>query len=83
MSLPEATLADILTYHVYADGAVRYGQAVKLAPTKLTMLNGDKAKLKGRWWNLRIDGARIILPNIDAANGIIHVVNRVLTPPGL
>lgn len=81
-TLPEAVLADVLTYHVYADAAVPYGQAVKLAPTKLTMLNGDKARLKGRWWNLRIDGARIILPNVRTSNGIIHVINLVMTPPG-
>ena len=74
-------LADILTYHVYADGAVSYRQAVRLAPATLTMLNGDDADLRGRWWNLRIDGARIILPNVRASNGYIHVINKVMTLP--
>jgi hypothetical protein len=32
------------------------------------------------WWTLRIDGARIILPNLRASNGYIHVVDRVLNP---
>jgi transforming growth factor-beta-induced protein len=80
--LGAGTLEDILKYHVLP-ARVTYRQAVKAAPTTLTMFNGDEAKLKGRWWNLRIDGARIILPNVRASNGIIHVVNRVLTPPGL
>jgi uncharacterized surface protein with fasciclin (FAS1) repeats len=76
---PDA-LADILTYHVYP-GAVSYRQALRLAPTTLTMLNGDDAKLRGGWWNLRIDGARVILPNVRASNGYVHVINKVMTPP--
>jgi uncharacterized surface protein with fasciclin (FAS1) repeats len=82
-SLPKDTLADVLTYHVYGAGAVSYKQALKLSPTKVTMLNGDKAKLRGKWFGLRIDGAPIILPDIAASNGVIHVVGAVLTPPGL
>ena len=81
-TLPKAVLEDVLKYHVYAEGAVRYGQAVRLAPITLTMLNEDDARLRGTFWNLRIDGARIILPNVRASNGIIHVVAEVMTPPG-
>lgn len=73
-------LADILTYHVLPS-AVSYRQALRAAPTTLTMLNGDGAELRGRWWNLRIDGARIILPNVRASNGYIHVINKVMTLP--
>jgi len=73
-------LGNILTYHVYP-GAVSYRQALRLAPTTLEMLNGDDARLRGGWWNLRIDGARVILPNIRASNGFIHVINKVMSPP--
>jgi uncharacterized surface protein with fasciclin (FAS1) repeats len=75
---PDA-LADILTYHVIPD-VVTYREAVKAIGGSVTMLNGDDAEVTGRWWNVKIDGARIILPNVRASNGLIHVVDKVLMP---
>jgi uncharacterized surface protein with fasciclin (FAS1) repeats len=75
---PDA-LADILTYHVIPD-VVTYREAVKAIGGSVTMLNGDDAEVTGSWWNVKIDGARIILPNVRASNGLIHVVNAVLLP---
>jgi uncharacterized surface protein with fasciclin (FAS1) repeats len=45
------------------------------------MLSGEPAELTGGWFTLRIDGARVMFPNIRATNGIIHVVGSVLLPP--
>jgi uncharacterized surface protein with fasciclin (FAS1) repeats len=75
---PDA-LSDILTYHVIPD-VVTYREAVKAIGTSITMLNGEKAAVTGRWWNVKIDGARVVLPNVPASNGLIHVVNAVLIP---
>jgi uncharacterized surface protein with fasciclin (FAS1) repeats len=77
--LGDGTLLTVLGYHVI-DGRVSYKDAVKASGSKVTMLLGGKARITGTWWNLRIDGARIILPNLRASNGYIHVVNRVLNP---
>jgi uncharacterized surface protein with fasciclin (FAS1) repeats len=84
-------LDDILKYHVIDPaaglGKVTYREAVKLSPIAVPMLNGDTAQLKGRWFNLRFKtenpkgASRIIIPNVRASNGIIHVVNNVLIPP--
>ena len=88
-NLDDVARADVLTYHVYPAGQVSYWQARKLATragTPITMLNGAEAELlKKRWWGLAIDGAnsrpsRVIIPNVRASNGIIHVVNNVLLP---
>jgi transforming growth factor-beta-induced protein len=75
-------LADILTYHVLP-GRVTYAQALAAARTvdSVTMLNGDQADIAARGWSFRIDGAKVIWPNIRASNGIIHAVDAVLTPP--
>jgi transforming growth factor-beta-induced protein len=75
-------LADILTYHVLP-GRVTYAQALAAARTvdSVTMLNGDEAHIAARGYTFRIDGAKVIWPNIRASNGIIHVVEAVLTPP--
>lgn len=75
---PDA-LADILTYHVIPD-VVTYREAIKAIGSSVTMLNGEEAAITGRWWNVKINGARIILPNVRASNGLIHVVNEVLIP---
>ena len=77
--LGEGTLLTVLGYHVI-DDRVSYQEAVKASPTKVKMLLGGKARITGTWWTLRIDGARIILPNLRASNGYIHVVDRVLNP---
>jgi len=79
-NVPSADLLDILLYHVITS-KVTYWDAVKAIGSSVTMANGDQAAITGRWWNLRIDGARVILPNVPASNGVIHVVNAVLTPP--
>jgi uncharacterized surface protein with fasciclin (FAS1) repeats len=79
-ALDDAARADVLTYHVLP-AKVTYQHAVRVSPTTLTMLNGDPAELTGSWFTLRIDEARVILPNIRASNGLIHVVSSVLLPP--
>ena len=74
-----AALLNILTYHVI-DGVVSYRDARKAIGSSVTMLNGETAAITGKWWRIKIDGARIILPNVRASNGYIHVVNDVLLP---
>lgn len=32
---------------------------------------------------LQVDGAQIVYANLPATNGVIHVINRILTPPSL
>jgi uncharacterized surface protein with fasciclin (FAS1) repeats len=72
-------LGNILAYHVI-DGKVSYRAAIGAIGSSVTMLNGDTAAITGRPGNLKIDGARIILPNLPASNGLIHVVSSVLLP---
>ncbi len=74
-----AALLNILTYHVI-DGVVSYRDARRAIGSSVTMLNGEQAAITGKWWRIEIDGARIILPNVRASNGFIHVVNDVLLP---
>lgn len=75
----QAGLLNVLTYHVY-DGVVSYRDARRAIGGSITMLNGQQASISGKWWRVKIDGARILVPNIRAGNGLIHVVNDVLVP---
>jgi hypothetical protein len=70
----KATLTDILLFHVYA-GTIASTDITE--GMKLRMLNGDDAVLsptKG------IEGANITLADVQTSNGVIHVVDMVLTP---
>jgi len=70
-------LIDILTYHVLP-GAV---MASDVNAKKLTveMLNGDSATVTG-WDGVKIDGATVVSADIEATNGVIHVIDQVILP---
>jgi uncharacterized surface protein with fasciclin (FAS1) repeats len=72
--LPQDALTNILLFHV-AKGE-RYAADV-VTSSRIRMLNGDFAMVDGA----TIDGANVIVPDVDApTNGIIHVVDAVLLP---
>jgi transforming growth factor-beta-induced protein len=82
--LARTDLADILTYHVLS-GTVNSTAAIDLAgmldnttPTvetssiKVSLIGGD----------LFINRSQVVIPDVEADNGIIHAINKVLIPPG-
>lgn len=74
------TLVNILTYHVIAD-KVLAEDAIKLDGKEVDMVNGDKARIEVRDGSVYIDGAKVILTDIMAKNGVIHVIDTVIMPP--
>ena len=76
------TLSDILLYHV-VDGAVRQDD---LSDGAVTTLNGKDVDVHVRgWWfwtRYYLNGdTRITDFDIEASNGVIHLIDEVLTPP--
>ena len=63
----------MLLYHVTPG---RKYAADVLASDSYRMLNGERADIEGA----TIDGANIIAVDIEASNGVIHVIDAVLTP---
>lgn len=73
LALPN--LANILLYHV--TNGRRYAASVVRAP-RIRMLNGGTVTVDGTTLN---DGqAEIVQTNIEASNGVIHVIDGVLLP---
>lgn len=70
-------LVSILTYHVVS-GKVPSSVAVELDEGKT--LNGQSFAVKYDGETLKIDEAKVVKADIEASNGIIHVIDKVLMP---
>ena len=70
-------LAAILKYHVIP-GRVSAREAINLR--RGTTLNGQQLDLRFEDGQLTVDGARVIQADIGCANGVIHVIDRVMLP---
>jgi transforming growth factor-beta-induced protein len=78
---PEGALKDILLYHV-AEGAVPAETVVTLdsattiqgEPVAIEVVNGEV---------VLNDSAKVIITDIEASNGIIHVIDAVILPPSM
>ena len=88
-ALPEGTVANllkpenkdqliaVLTYHV-VPGRVTSADVVKL--TEATTVQGSTVDIKVKEGKVMIDGAQVVTADIDASNGIIHVIDKVILP---
>ena len=76
---PSGALTDVLQLHVIA-GAVDSAAATAAAGTNVETLGGPVAvALEGE--NLTVGGATVVTADIEACNGIIHVIDAVITEP--
>lgn len=72
-------LVDILTYHVIA-GRVYSPDA--LAAKNARTLQGTTVAVAATESGASVNGARLLTTDLDASNGVIHVIDRVLLPTG-
>ena len=71
------TLTAILTYHV-VPGKVMAADVVGL--TEAETVNGAKAPIVVDGGEVSVDGAKVIVTDIECSNGVIHVIDTVITP---
>lgn len=79
--LASPDLADILLYHVISGAEVNAAAATAIAGNTVEMANTDNMALSLSTADLFANLSKISAPNVDASNGIIHVIDTVLTPP--
>ena len=70
-------LTKILTYHVVngevPSSAVKDGQVPTLEGESLTISTAN---------GVTVNGAKVTTPDVEATNGVIHLIDTVLLPPG-
>lgn len=74
----EATLQDILEYHVFV-GVLKEGLQLVDGAT-FNQANLKDIKITGKGKKLQVNGANI-LGSVKASNGIVYVIDKVLLPP--
>jgi uncharacterized surface protein with fasciclin (FAS1) repeats len=90
-ALPEGTLENllkpenrellrkVLTYHVVSGDLM----AKDLRSGRVATVEGNRVRVRVRRSGVRVNNARVVTADIDAKNGVIHVIDRVLLPPDL
>jgi uncharacterized surface protein with fasciclin (FAS1) repeats len=71
-------LAEILTYHVapaeVGSGELEDGQ-------KIETVQGEDVEIGIEGEEVTVNGAKVVIPDVQASNGIVHVIDEVLIPP--
>ena len=78
----------VLTYHIIVGAKINYLTALRSNGASLTTLNGAtiKVHVKNGWKIYLEDKAtklmdpKVIVADVQASNGIAHVIDRVLLP---
>jgi len=70
-------LAKVLLYHVVS-GKVTSDQVVKLSSAK--SLEGSMIDIKVDMGTVYVDNAKVIAVDVEASNGVIHVIDSVILP---
>lgn len=76
-STNKSRLQDVLKYHVIKG---RKMSSDLSSVSSVTALNGDSLKIQKKGNVIHVGDARIRQTNLEAENGIIHVIDRVLMP---
>jgi uncharacterized surface protein with fasciclin (FAS1) repeats len=78
-------LRSILSYHVIP-GRITYGDVMGIEGVHSTggsmveTLSGKQVNINVVGETVKVNGATVVEANIEASNGIVHVINGVLTP---
>ena len=71
-------LTSVLTYHVVPGETL----AADLQDgQRLETVQGEQLRVRIRGDEVRVGGATVTQPDVDAANGVVHVIDGVLLPP--
>jgi uncharacterized surface protein with fasciclin (FAS1) repeats len=73
-------LVAVLTYHVVA-GKVMSGDLKDGMQAKT--VEGNKVSVDINYGTVKIDNAKVAMADIEASNGVVHVIDTVILPPSI
>jgi uncharacterized surface protein with fasciclin (FAS1) repeats len=73
-------LVAILTYHVIPGKAMK-ADVAKLGGKEVKTVQGSPVKVSVGDDGVKINDAKVIATDIEASNGVIHVIDTVIMPP--
>ena len=80
--LTSAAAADLLTFHVIAGSEIKAADIATGTNSVTTARSANnKAFVTKTGSNVTINNARVVTADVDASNGVIHIIDAVLTPP--
>lgn len=78
-AVPVETLKNILLYHLFSQ---RYPAAnIPTGTTELSTASNSKAYVTKNTKGVYVNGAMVTTADVNASNGVVHVINKVLMPP--
>lgn len=79
--VPDGVLRDILQYHVISTSAI---MSTDLSDGDMaTTLSGEDVSVTINGDGVFISGSKVALPDVEASNGIVHVVEDVMVNPSI
>jgi transforming growth factor-beta-induced protein len=79
IELTPALVKKVLLYHVTAG---RYSADRLAGTSSLTMLDGEQAMVSANG-GIQVQGANVVIANVNASNGFIHAIDAVIIPPSI
>ena len=73
-------LVSVLTYHV-VPGEVMSGDLSDGMTT--ATVEGNEVEVDINYGTVKVDGAKVAMADIDASNGVVHVIDTVILPPSI
>ena len=74
-----ALLRQILTYHVVPKQLT----ASQLQSGQVRTQEGKSVNVRVNGKQVRVNDSQVIQPDLQASNGVVHIVDRILLPPNL
>ena len=75
----KAKLVAILTYHVLPSEVM--SSAIGMQTLEPATVEGANVKVVGSSTGVMVNDAKVVTADIDASNGVIHVIDKVIMPP--
>lgn len=73
-------LKSVLTYHVVS-GKTMAADVPRVG--RIDAVNGDRLLVRKNDSGVHVNNARVVIADVGATNGVVHVIDKVLVPPSL